>query len=132
MHMAGLIRFRNDVAHVELVGYFINSENTGQTSTVDGRTKLVTQRRLHCIDLPPTCCCYFRPYLDSKECRPSVLTHRNRLLVQQGSIYVREATGSASQGDLCRSHTQPGATTDLARPQVNLRTFVGDNSILCF
>ena len=61
---------------VELVHYFII-----------GQTNMVVNKRLHCNDLPPISCC-----LSS--------TPLNRFLVQQGSIYVREATGLASQVDL--------------------------------
>jgi hypothetical protein len=85
----------------------------------NGQTNMVVNKRLHCNDLPPISCCYFRPYLDSKECRPSVLTPRNRFLVQQGSIYVREATGSASQVDLCRLQQRQHLATDDTSPRPN-------------
>ena len=52
--------------------------------TVDGRTKLPTQRRL-CIHLPPTCWCYFRCHLNKKRKRsayphpPKSTLHHSRI-----------------------------------------------------
>ena len=74
----------------------------------NGQSNMVVPKRLHCNDLPLISCGYFRPYLDSKECRPSVLTPLNRFLVEQGSIYVGEATGSdlLTGGSMSRKPTR--------------------------